>query len=199
VRIALFLGLLSISGCAAITNVSELQVDPTFDPDAGQKPPGSGTADGSSVDGAESDTGTASETGAEAATDTKPSCEGTTFGGHCYFSLGETKDWPGAKDGCAAKGAHLVVITSSDEQTAVQAVGSGERWIGLSRMDPVTDITDPANFTWITGETKSYENWVDGEPNDGPCVRMNATGAWLDRPCEITSTKPALEAVCERD
>lgn len=196
-RIALFLGLLSISmGCAAITNVSELQVDPTFDPDAGQKTPSSGTPDGATAETAAEDTSAPVDAGSDSA---KPTCEGTKFGGHCYFSLGETKDWPGAKDGCAAKSAHLVVITSMEEQAAAQAIGTGERWIGLSRMDPVTTVTDPANFKWVDGEPKTYENWVDGEPNDGPCVRMNATGAWLDRPCETTSTKPALEAICERD
>jgi hypothetical protein len=199
VRIALFLGLLSLSGCAAITGVGDLQVDPTYDPDAGQKPPTSGTpSTDAAAETSAPDTGSAMEAATEAAVDA-PSCEGTTFGGHCYFLLGATKDFAGAKDGCAAKSAHLVVITSSEEQTAVQAIGSGERWIGLTRTDPVTDLTDKTNFKWVDGETSSYENWLAGEPNDGPCVRMNGTGAWLDRVCEVTATKPALEALCERD
>ncbi|MGZ6096699.1 MAG: C-type lectin domain-containing protein [Polyangiales bacterium] len=191
-RIALVSCVLGLCGCQAITGIDELKVDPRYDPDAGQSPPSSGTpASESGVVDSSNDT-------SEAAVDA-PACEGTTFGGHCYFAPTEMGDWVSAKDQCAAKKAHLVVITSAAEQTAVQAVGTGERWIGLSRMDPVPDLTDKSKFEWVDGEPKTYENWFSTEPNDGPCVRMNDTGAWYDRLCEVTPSKPALAAICERD
>ncbi len=117
------------------------------------------------------------------------------YRGHCYFLIGPsgmTLNWFEARDACTARGnAHLVTITSSQEQNAVRVLGSGERWIGL-RQPGGNGV-----YEWLGGGgTSGYDNWASGEPNDsGDCVRMIADHTWADHPCN--TTYPA--ALCERD
>jgi len=91
-------------------------------------------------------------------------------------------------------GAHLVTITTSAEQTAVIALGSGtERWIGLFRNSGAAVDT---SYTWITGEGRNgFSAWSSGEPNSsGQCVRLLATGLWADQDCTLS-----LASICERE
>jgi len=115
------------------------------------------------------------------------------YGGHCYFPIATTQDFNAAKTGCANVGAHLLTITTGGEQTAVQALGTGERWIGLFRTNgPPKDQT----YTWITGEARNgYADWAPGEPNGtGQCGTLLGTGMWNDEDCTLS-----LASICERE
>lgn len=72
--------------------------------------------------------------------------------------------WTEAKAYCESLGGHLVTITSEEEMNTVIALLGSESlncyWIGLSRSDVNAD------WEWVTGETVSYTNWAEGEPNN---------------------------------
>jgi hypothetical protein len=163
-----------------------------FDPVTGDAS-GDAAANEAGSDAAKGDASADSSTsdGSVACTETGA----VTFGGHCYFALGNSQSWTGASTACNAAGAHLVTITSSPEETAVAPISSGgSRWIGLSRAtsDPATD----ASYKWITGESRAgYSDWSPGEPSGtGPCVRMRSSSQWGDDTCSNQR-----DAICERE
>jgi len=110
--------------------------------------------------------------------------------GHCYFLVeGGSDDWFTQRDACAAAGAHLVTITSQEEQDFVEPIGGGDRWIGYSRIGAT-------EFSWLTGEPVTYEHWRQGEPNESgdACARLRDNGEWADRTCDNSHS-----AICERE
>ena len=125
---------------------------------------------------------------------TEPGALTWSQNGHCYFRLqGQPQDWPTQRDACVAIGAHLVTITSQEENDFVrQLVGAQDRWMGLRR----PQAGEP--FSWVTGEPVSYTAWDAGEPNETgeACARLRANTnpqTWADRPCNQT-----FGAICER-
>jgi len=119
---------------------------------------------------------------------------GKTFGGHCYFPTPLSRYWTTSRDGCTAVGAHLVTITSAEENAFVATFATtGERWIGLYRPDGTS--YNASSYRWVTTETGTYRNWDSSEPNfSGQCVRMRSNGRWADQSCSIN-----LIAICERE
>jgi hypothetical protein len=117
-----------------------------------------------------------------------------TFGGHCYFPTPSPLSYADAKLACEAASAHLAVVTTSNEQAAIESMASGsDRWIGLSR--PAGSANDVKLFTWVTGEAPNYFKWDIGEPSGaGECGRMKRGGPWGDSSC----ASPIL-AICERE
>jgi hypothetical protein len=119
-----------------------------------------------------------------------------TVNGHCYFKAqGADASWATMRDACIALGAHLVTITSAEEQTfAQQFLGGNHCWIGMSR----TQNGDP--LTWVNGETfdgSSYTNWAAGEPSIATqtCVRMRSPETtWNTRSCSNN-----YGGICERE
>ncbi len=134
--------------------------------------------------------------GGDAASDATISCgAGVSFGGHCYFAASAPGTFDATRAACVAAGAHLATIGSPAEQAAVAPIGTGmERWIGLLRTGDA-GATNPAAFTWITGEPSTFANWTAGEPNgSGPCARLRTDGTWADQTCATS-----LAAICERE
>lgn len=157
----------------------------------------SSTIDSSAIDSAKVDSFVADTVVAPdtSTSDTGVACTESgakTYGGHCYFVLA-SDTWSNGKTACSAKGAHLVTITSGGEQSFVEGVGTGERWIGMSR--PVSSPVVEASYVWVTGEAVSYKRWGGGEPGgSGECVVMRVSGSWSDQDCK--SVRPV---VCERE
>jgi hypothetical protein len=141
------------------------------------------------------DSGTPPEAAAEAGVEcNEPGA--VSAGGNCYFALTTAVTWDDAKAACTAAKAHLVSITSAEEQTAVAAIQNGQsRWIGMRQKDGA-QVLDPNDFEWIDGKQRTYTNWLAGEPNAGGCVRMNETGQWTDRPCADAAS--VFLPLCER-
>lgn len=81
----------------------------------------------------------------------------------------ETQTYKGMKG-------HLATITSACEQAFVMALNServaaGELWLGGKRSP-----TNPAVWTWITGENWDFSYWNVSEPNT---TYDNALGMWV--------------------
>jgi hypothetical protein len=111
--------------------------------------------------------------------------------GHCYFPLSVMNSWYVSRDRCRELAGHLVSITSKEEQAFVSAlVGSAPRWIGLSRFGA-------PQFSWIDGESMTYENWEEGAPklvSEAAVALRNETFRWFD-----DDVKVLYGAVCERE
>jgi hypothetical protein len=79
-------------------------------------------------------------------------------------------------------GGHLVTITSSGEQNFLYNLWPSG-WIGL------TDEVNEGTWRWVTGETYSYSNWNNGEPNnagDEDYVQFVSNGRWNDLPNAVS-------------
>jgi hypothetical protein len=174
---------------------------------------GSGGTHSTAGSGGTHSTAGTSGTSSGSAGTSSGTCSGTTFGGHCYFVIGEDSglDWPSAKSACEgySKTTHLVTITSADEQAAIAKAffpSTSDTWIGLSLADPSKSpdplcklSPDQCPFKWVTGEALDYTDWTmrsssDNEPNySGSCVRVPASDeTWSDTGC---SSK--YRAICE--
>jgi hypothetical protein len=124
--------------------------------------------------------------------------------GHTYKRFDAPSTLQQARTGCAARGAHLVTLTTQQENDFVvtQFVqDSVEAWLGA------TDELVEGNWRWMTGEPWSFENWNAGEPNDGvsytsgedyaAVVAVNA-GRWNDAGGPgLGATQNLLSYICE--
>ncbi|MBO4779349.1 MAG: hypothetical protein J5497_01800, partial [Selenomonadaceae bacterium] len=88
-----------------------------------------------------------------------------TYKGHRYCIYSKNVEWSGAKFYCEELGGHLVTITDSGEQTAIQNFiaqhGEGESfWTGG------TDEDTEGTWKWVTGEKFGYTNWASNQPDN---------------------------------
>jgi Lectin C-type domain len=100
------------------------------------------------------------------------------YNGHSYYRSTGTAVWTTARTNCSNMGGHLVTITTSGEQSFIYGLWPSG-WIGLT--DEVTEGT----WKWVTGETYSYKNWNNGEPNNSnneDYVQFVSNGRWNDLP-----------------
>ena len=98
------------------------------------------------------------------------------YNGHSYYRSTGSAIWTTARTNCSNMGGHLVTITTSGEQTFIYNLWPSG-WIGLT--DEVTEGT----WRWVTGETYSYKNWNNGEPNNSgneDYVQFVSNGKWND-------------------
>jgi hypothetical protein len=115
--------------------------------------------------------------------------------GH-YYELVRTSAqliWSAAKtaaEGRSYRGArgHLVTVTSAAETTFIAQNFdlSQSAWLGAYQDTTAPDFSEPRNgWRWVTGETWSYVNWSNGEPNNvNPSENFAVfnwfTGTWND-------------------
>lgn len=91
------------------------------------------------------------------------------YNGHTYALYDNVVTWTEAKLICEVLGGHLAVVTSKDEQDAINTIISEANdttkngyWLGAS------DSSTEGTFEWITGEPFSdYSYWGSGEPTNG--------------------------------
>lgn len=121
--------------------------------------------------------------------------------GTCYMLLNGGLPHIGAQAACLALGANLAVIETAEEQALVATLavqyppGLPDVWIGAS------DALQEGTFSWVNLAPVVYDNWRDGEPNDGgnggeDCAVIEgdtAANEWDDRSC--ASLYPSI---CER-
>ena len=83
--------------------------------------------------------------------------EKRVFNGHTYYFIENASDWYAARDFCAALGGYLACVTSEAEKNFIQSIIEGKSiWLGGS------DVEEERNWTWLTGESFSYDNWHPG-------------------------------------
>jgi hypothetical protein len=135
--------------------------------------------------------------------------------GHSYQRFDTSMIFQDAKTFCESLGGYLTTITSQAEQDFVfnnLASGSPYRVVWLGG----TDQSHEGVWTWITGETWSYTNWGDGEPNnfgngenylqmftpnDDRASTWNDTasglgGACINGDCSVFGAEP-ISTICE--
>lgn len=108
-------------------------------------------------------------------------------GGSCYWFSSSGRPWLEADKYCKLENAHLVVVTSSEEQKFLQHhMGPINTWIGL------TDRDGP--WRWVDGtdyET-NFKNWRPDQPDDWyghglgggeDCAHFSPDGRWNDDVC----------------
>ncbi|XP_042281483.1 CD209 antigen-like protein E [Thunnus maccoyii] len=125
------------------------------------------------------------------------------FGCSCYFLSNESGSWSRGRQDCREKGADLVVIDSTKEQTFFSTFTEVETmiWIGL------TDRDKEGTWKWIDGTPLTLRYWETNEPNNGggdpqwgeeDCAHIR-TGKktednWNDLSCDTS-----LRWICEKN
>ncbi|WAR07106.1 SLXA-like protein [Mya arenaria] len=119
----------------------------------------------------------------------------TSFGSHCY-RLDSTiyKGWSASEQACLIEGAHLVSITSGEENDFIQKLHQSDAlakllmiWLGL-------DLTQ-AQPHWTDGSDFSYSNFgIPLGTGQGNCVELNQIGEWENANCT-----DARMFICEKD
>ncbi len=95
--------------------------------------------------------------------------------GHEYEPVAEFVTWEEARAVAAARGGHLVTITSEAENQFVFGLINAPEywlpdvpvwgpWIGYYQAD--TSLEPEGGWQWVTGEPWVYHDWRDSEPND---------------------------------
>lgn len=79
---------------------------------------------------------------------------------HWYQSIETRMSWHAAKNYCADSGGYLVTIQSEAENTFVYEL-LPSTWLGA------TDEIEEGVWEWVTGESMTYTNWKENEPNNG--------------------------------
>jgi hypothetical protein len=106
-----------------------------------------------------------------------------------YYELVTTPvGWEAAKtaaEGMSLSGAtgHLATLTTAEEDAFVAGfAAASDAWFGAS------DLAVEGTWEWVTGETWSYDNWNNGEPNGGTtenCGHYFVGVWWNDTICTI--------------
>ena len=122
--------------------------------------------------------------------------------GHTYEIYTSKMSWKDAYRFCEKKGGHLVTINSQDEDKVVHEIQKtcspyDRMWLGA------TDEFTEGSWKWITGETITYKNWADGEPNDDNdedfMMMYKSSGKWNDVYDSTRSELYSYSFICEYD
>jgi hypothetical protein len=131
---------------------------------------------------------------------------------HCYLVVHDMATFADARTHCSSLGAHMVTLSSQDENDFVWSLDTNEHWIGATDGKGPKEI-GPGTYSWVTGEPFTYTDWSAGQPNasttscgdangGGDCYEHCAFqwsggdkgGEWNDRYCLHT-----IDAICEWD
>lgn len=103
---------------------------------------------------------------------------GGILGESSYYVSTYSTSWVNANNACINAGGYLSTIGSSQEQSYVFNLLSGQsQWIGF------TDAASEGNWLWANGDQVTYTNWNGGEPNNSgneDYAQMNTNGTWND-------------------
>ncbi len=104
---------------------------------------------------------------------------------HVYKLVKLPLSWENAKKYCENMGGYLACINSQEEQKYIYdnfivPVGSPACWIGG------TNAENEGTWKWVNGDKWDYENWDNGEPDNGgglgdeDCLATLPNGKWFD-------------------
>ncbi|XP_044222482.1 CD209 antigen-like protein D [Thunnus albacares] len=126
----------------------------------------------------------------------------------CYFLSSESGSWSRGRQDCREKGADLVVIDSTEEQTFLSTFTEVETmiWIGL------TDRDKEGTWKWTDGTPLTLRYWGSNQPDNGngvpkvgeeDCAHIisgkNTEDNWNDLSCDASLVfSPHSHAVFNR-
>lgn len=126
-----------------------------------------------------------------------------TYDGHCYYRFDTPVTWKQAKEQCEQMGGHLVTVTSWTEQSILEdLIADGELeqyWIGAA------DEKMEGSWTWVNGESFTYDAWNDGQPDnydgteDYAYISRYYGGKWNDGADETEDVGYILEISAEEE
>lgn len=107
------------------------------------------------------------------------------LGAHRYRRLEQNRNYDDSIAACAADGAYLATIESSDENAmlATLITPAPAAWIGLD------DLTEENRFRWVTGaafDPSVFSGFASSEPNNQgneDCVSLRPDKTWNDFKC----------------
>lgn len=110
----------------------------------------------------------------------------------CWSGAGGARETNDARAYCEARGYHLAVIESADEDAWLMDVA-----FALDDQDWGFDLSDEASdgdWRWYDGSSPGYTNWGADEPNgstsENCCEFRPSTRAWND--CNCASARPYI-------
>ena len=119
------------------------------------------------VDVTSTDESTQTEDANQSKDESKDAENRQAYGGHHYQLIDDGKlRWSEAKADCESRGGYLAVVTSAEEEAFIEElVSTGKKdfyWLGATDESSVTN-----DYLWVTGEVFDYNNWAEGQPDDG--------------------------------
>ncbi|XP_039674264.1 CD209 antigen-like protein E [Perca fluviatilis] len=112
------------------------------------------------------------------------------FSSSCYLLSAESGSWEKGRQDCRERGADLVVIENSEEQTFLSDFIKKDTWYWIG----LTDRDEEATWKWVDGTPLTLKNWKRGQPDNGrgchqcgkeDCAHIGPTTAeWNDLSCE---------------
>ncbi len=76
------------------------------------------------------------------------------------YAITTPLSWSQAEAQAVSNGAHLATIRSATEEVWIVQTFGSSLWIGY------TDAAIEGQWTWTSGESATYSNWCQGEPNN---------------------------------
>ncbi|MEM9492765.1 MAG: C-type lectin domain-containing protein, partial [Myxococcota bacterium] len=100
-------------------------------------------------------------------------------GDHSYRAVSEALTYDQAIARCAADGARLAIIGTSEENDFVGALIQDPVWLGYN------DLDREGMYTWVDGSAPGFESWAGTAPanESRDCVIQDSGGIWDDREC----------------
>lgn len=114
---------------------------------------------------------------------------------HAYRLLAPERAFDDARAACQRVGAHLVTVTSRDENAYVGAQFFGVIWVGAIKRERARP------FEWVTSEPYAFQAFALGDPDRRElpaCVVLGEDRKWHDRSCDGSEAGP-YGTVCEVD
>uniref|UniRef100_A0A8C4NFA1 C-type lectin domain-containing protein n=1 Tax=Eptatretus burgeri TaxID=7764 RepID=A0A8C4NFA1_EPTBU len=109
------------------------------------------------------------------------------FSNHCYYFSNERLSWHDANETCTSSDAHLVIITSKEEQAWLLKKNVFKTYhIGLH------DFYEDGRWEWVDGSLLSElrsgdvfqpDNWVRALGGKEDCASINPNASWTDVSC----------------
>ena len=112
---------------------------------------------------------------------------------HAYRALDQTMTFTEAREICQRAGAHVLTISSLEENAFVGSQFFGVKWLGAEATQQPTD------FRWVKGEPFTFRLFAPGDPERAQvpnCIVLGEDRMWHDRPCDGRGGGP-YGVVCE--
>ncbi len=112
-------------------------------------------------------------------------CTSAPFGQHVYYFCVAGKSFESSRNRCTDNQAHLATVGTAEENAFLAAgIQGASSWIGYYQEWYTWE------WRWVTGESKSFDKWADGQPDNGgfwppdeDCTELRPDGFWNDLEC----------------